>query len=76
MQVNNLSEAWRAGEFAEFKAYANGEDAAFFIALRPGSDPDEVAYAWAADMAMATRDRNNWAIAGTVKLKLMGHKPR
>lgn len=75
VQVNNLPETWRVGELPDFKAHANGEDATFFIALRPGDDPNELAYAWSTDTVMATRDRNNRPISGSITLKCMGHKP-
>lgn len=72
--VNNLSETFRTGDFADFKAYANGEDALFFIAPRPGDYPDEVAYAWATDVVRMTRDTPNNRVSGSVTLNLMGHR--
>lgn len=72
--VNNLSEAFRTGDFKEFKAYANGEDAAFFIAHRPLDYQDEVAYAWATETVRMTRETPNHRVSGSVTLNLMGHR--
>lgn len=72
--VNNLSEDFRTGDFKDFKDYANGEDAAFFIAPRPLDYPDEVAYAWAADTVRMTRDTPNKRVSGTVNLNLIGYR--
>lgn len=72
--INNLSEDWRTSTFKEFKAYANGEGAAFFVALRPGDYPDEVAYAWANDVVRMSRDAPNRRISGSVNLDLMGYR--
>lgn len=72
--VNNLSEDFRTGDFKTFKDYANGEDAAFFIAPRPLDYPDEVAYAWAADTVRMTRDTPNKRVSGSVNLNLIGYR--
>lgn len=74
VEINNLSEAFRSGDFKAFKDYANGEDAAFFIAPRPGDYPDEVAYAWSSETVMMSRDRPNQGLSGSVNLKLMGYR--
>jgi len=74
VQIDNLSEAFRTGDFATFKAYANGEDALFFIATRPGDYPNEVAYAWSSSLVRMSRDRPNKQISGSVTLDLMGYR--
>ncbi len=72
MAIENLSETFRSGDFADFKAYANGEDATFWVASRPGDYPDEVAYAWALDVVRMERARPNATNAGAVTLNLQG----
>lgn len=74
VQIDNLSEAFRTDDFKTFKDYANGEDAAFFIAPRPGDYPDEVAYAWASDVVRMTRNTPNKAVSGSVTLNLIGYR--
>lgn len=74
VQVSNLSEDFRAGDFKAFKAYANGENAAFFIALRPGYYPDEVAYAVSSDVVRMSRDQPNRRISGSVTMNLSGYR--
>ena len=74
MQVNNLTETWRQTEFKEFKAHANGETATFFVAPRPGSYPDELAYAWVTDLARMSREIPNKNVSGTVNLQCRGYR--
>lgn len=74
VQIDNLSETFRTGDFKTFKDYANGEDAAFFIAPRPGDYPDEVSYSWATDVVRMTRDRPNNRVSGSVTLNLRGYR--
>ena len=74
VQVDNLSETFRRVRFNTFKQYANGEDAVFFIATRPGDYPDEVAYAWATDVVRMTRERPNSTNSGSVTLNLRGYR--
>lgn len=74
VQIDNLSEAFRTGDFAAFKAYANGEDALFFIATRSEDYPNEVAYAWSSSLVRMSRDRPNKQISGSVTLDLMGYR--
>lgn len=75
LTMNNASEAWRQGDFQDFKAYANGEDAAFFVAPRPGTYPDEVAYAWATEVVTASRERPNAANSTSVTMRCQGLRP-
>jgi len=76
LQMNNAPESWRRGDFAAFKAYANGEDAAFFIAARPTADYlAEVAYAWAADIVTASRETPNKAVSTSVTLSCQALRP-
>jgi hypothetical protein len=75
LTMNNASETWRQGDFQDFKAYANGEDAAFFVAPRPGAYPDEVAYAWLTSVATASRERPNAANSTSVTLSCQGLRP-
>ncbi len=74
VQIDNLSEDFRTGDFKAFKNYANGEGAAFFIATRPGDYPDEVAYAWATDVVRMPRNTPNRRISGSVTLNLTGYR--
>lgn len=74
VSINNLSEDWRKSTFKSFKAYANGEGAAFFIATRPGDYPEEVAYAWSNNVVMMSRDTPNKRVSGSVALDLMGYR--
>jgi len=75
LTMNNATETWRQTDFAAFKAYANGEDAAFFVAPRPGSYPDEIAYAWATDVVTADRAMPNRRISTSVTLNCRGLRP-
>jgi hypothetical protein len=75
VQMQHASEAWRQGDFARFKRYANGQDAVFFIALRPSSYPAEVAYAWATDVVAAQRAIANKSISTTVEMTCQGLRP-
>jgi len=73
--MNHVTEAWRQTDLKAFKAYANGEDAAFFIALRPLDYPDELAYAWATNVVTATRAMPNKRISTSVSMQLQGLRP-
>jgi hypothetical protein len=73
--MNNVSETWRQGDFKAFKDYANGNDAAFFIALRPSDYPNELAYAWAAGVVRAERSQPNNSISTSVTMTLQGLRP-
>jgi len=75
VEMNNVTEAWRQTTFKAFKAYANGEDAAFFIALRPLDYPDELAYAWATNVVTATRAMPNKRISTSVSMQCQGLRP-
>ncbi len=75
LTMQHASEAWRQGAFADFKAYANGEDAAFFIAARPGTYPNELAYAWATEVVTASREMPNKNISTSVTLSCQGLRP-
>lgn len=75
LTMDYATEAWRQGDFQLFKAYANGEDAAFFIAPRPGTYPDEVAYAWATDVVTAERTMATTAASTSVTLRCQGLRP-
>lgn len=74
MQVDNLSEDWRTSTFKSFKAYANGEQAAFFIAQRALYYPDEVAYAWTTDTVRMSRETPNRRVSGSVTLNCIGYR--
>jgi hypothetical protein len=73
--MNHATETWRQTAFADFKEYANGEDAVFFIALRPGDYPAEVAYAWAVEPVTAVRSLRNRQASTTVNMALQGLRP-
>lgn len=75
LTMNHASEEWRQGAFAAFKRYANGNDAAFFVAPRPANYPNEVAYAWAAEVVTATREIANARISTSVTLRCQGLRP-
>jgi hypothetical protein len=76
LTMNNAPESWRRGDFAAFKAYANGSDAAFFIAPRPTADYlSEVAYAWATDVVTAERAMANKLLSTSVTLQCQGLRP-
>ena len=75
VEMNHASELWRQTEFKAFKEYANGEGAAFFIALRPLDYPDELAYAWATNVVTATRAMPNKRISTSVSMQLQGLRP-
>jgi hypothetical protein len=67
-----VSEDWRQGSFQSFKEYANGEDAAFFIAMRPLDYSDEIAYSILTEPARATRIGPNKSISTSVELMCQG----
>jgi len=75
VEMNHVTEAWRQTDFQKFKAYANGGDAAFFIALRPLDYPDELAYAWATNVVTASRAMPNKRISTSVSMQLQGLRP-
>lgn len=75
LTMQYASETWRQTELADFKAYANGEEAAFFIAARPGDYRDEVSYAWATEVVTASREMPNKNIATAVTLNCQGLRP-
>lgn len=74
VQIDNLSEAYRTGDFKDFAAHCNTGDATFFIAPRPLDYEDEVAYAWSNDTVRMNRDLPNKAGSGAVQLSLRGYK--
>ena len=75
IQIDNLSEAYRAGDFKDFADHANLGDATFWIAPRPGDYADEVAYAWPAQVVRMSREIPNKDVSGSASLKLQGHLP-
>ena len=75
VEMNHATEAWRQTQFKAFKSYANGEGAAFFIALRPLDYPDELAYAWATNVVTASRAMPNKLISTSLSMQLQGLRP-
>jgi len=63
ISVSHISEEWRRTEWAEFRNYANTQDATFFYADRPESYPEDVAYAWSNSALTAARDMPNKRIS-------------
>ena len=53
--VQHTSEAWRAAEWVPLRQHANIGDATFFVADKPLSYPEDVAYAWSNDALSAGR---------------------
>ena len=76
VEMNHVTEAWRQTNLKAFKAYANGEDAAFFIAHRPLDYPNELSYAWATDVVTANRSTPNKAISTAVAMRCQGLRQR
>lgn len=74
IQIDNMSEAYRTSDFETFKRYANGENAAFWIASRPGNYPDEISYAWTTELVRMTRNRPNAQVTGSVTLNCRGYR--
>ena len=72
LTMNNASETWRQGAWQDFKAWANGEGAAFFIAARPFGYPEEVSFAWMNDTARANRGRPNKTNSTEITLNCQG----
>lgn len=72
LTMQNASEAWRVGDFAAFKDYANGGDAVFFVAARPFDYPNELAFAWCPNIIRADRETPNKRISTTVTLQCQG----
>jgi hypothetical protein len=70
MEVQHLAETWLASEWDAFALHA--EQAPFFIADRPGSYVNSVAYAWTTDDLRAERGIPNAAISSNVSLSLSG----
>ena len=75
LTMANAPETWRQGAFKDFKAYANGEDAAFFIAARPDGYPQELSYAWATSVVTASRAISNKQASTAVTLSCQGLRP-
>ena len=71
LTMQNASEYWRKTTWQDFKAWANGEGAAFFVAARP-CYPEEVAYAWMNDTARASRGRPNKTNSTELTLNCQG----
>lgn len=74
VQIDNLSETFRSGDFADFAAHCNAGDGSFFIAPRPLSYPNEVAYAWSTETVRMTREIPNKSVSGSVNLSLQGYR--
>ena len=74
VEVNNLPESFRQGEFKEFRAHTNGEGATFFLALRSADYPDEVAYCWTNSAVRMQRQRPNRRISGSVSIDCRGYR--
>jgi hypothetical protein len=72
MQVDNLSESWMTSQLDDFAAYAEREP--FFIADRPGTYPDSVAYAWTSSDIIPERATPNASVSGSIVLDLIGHR--
>jgi hypothetical protein len=68
----HATEQWRQTSFAAFKAYANGQEGTFFVALRPLDYPKEVAYAWASDVVTASRMMPNKRVSTQVEISCQG----
>lgn len=75
LTMNHASETWRAGDFADFKEYVNGDEAAFFIASWPGKYPKEVSFAWPERVVTAERAMANATISTSVTLQCRGLRP-
>lgn len=74
VQIDNLPESYRQGEFKEFKAHANGDVATFFVATRPYDYPDEVSYAWVTDTLRMSREIPNRRVSGSVRMQCRGYR--
>jgi len=75
LTMMHAPEEWRQTRFKRFKRYANGENAAFFIAARPEDYPDELAYAWATNVVTADRAMPNKRVSTSVTLTCQGLRP-
>ena len=75
LQMDHASEEWRQTKLKAFKAYANGNDAAFFIAPRPNDYPEEVSYAWATNVVTGARSMPNKSVSTSVTLSCQGLRP-
>lgn len=74
VQIENLPETFRTGDFKAFAAHANTGDATFFIAPRPLGYLDEVAYAWSPGRVNMERAIPNKTVSGAVSLDLIGYR--
>lgn len=74
VSIENLSETFAAGPWAAFRAHANEGDATFFIAPKPTSYPEEVAYAWCSDTVRAQRAIANKDLSRQVDLQCSGYR--
>lgn len=72
LTMQNASECWRQSTWQDFKRWANGEGAAFFVAARPCHYVEEVAFAWMNDTARASRSRPNKRNSTEVTLNCQG----
>ena len=72
LTMQNASEYWRNTTWQDFKRWANGEGAAFFVAARPFGYTEEVAFAWMNDTARASRSRPNKRNSTEVTLNCQG----
>lgn len=73
VQIEHVSEAFAAGEWADFRKHCNEGDATFYIAPKPAKYPKEVAYAWPNETVKAERTLPNKEISRTIDLQCGGY---
>lgn len=63
VSVQHTSETWRKTEWRALQSHANTGGATFFVADRPSTDPEDVAYAWSNEALSAGRGISNRPVA-------------
>lgn len=76
LTVENVSELFAAGEWADFRKHCNEGSAAFYVAPKPQAYPSEVAYAWPLETVRAERAIPNSAISRRVELQCGGYSKK
>ena len=73
IEIQNLSEEFRQGEWRAFNNFLDAGSGTFFVAPKPSQYPLEIAYAWPSDKLRAERTTPNYRISGAVALRCGGY---
>lgn len=74
VEVDHMSETFRTGDFKAFKSHCNKGDATFWVSVRAGDYPDEIAYAKSPDAITMSRNIPNYRVSGSTTISCRGFK--